>query len=153
MTKINSPIGKFDANVDYPVTVVAGGASYENVVDAWKVITKGKRMLKVLTYITALAASASYTSNTITAQDSNGNNYTEIRLSLYQTGSTNTTAKIQQSDDGVNWYDIPNQSVTLTADGVAVLDAEVYLDFIRIVESNNDATNAQTANKLVAYLL
>ncbi len=143
----------WDRTYNYLRVAITGGVGYENPPDAWMYVKKGQRWAKVLTYTTALGTSSSYTSSSISAQDGAGNNYTEIRLFLYQTGSTNTTAKIQQSDDNSNWYDIPNQSVNLTADGDAVLKVDVYLDYIRVVESNDDSNNAQTANKLVVVLL
>lgn len=132
---------------------IVGSVGYENPPDAWKYVKVGQRMNKVLTYTSTLAASSSYTSSSTPAQDGAGNNYTQIRLFLYQEGSTNTTAKIQQSDDNSNWYDVPNQSVTLTANGATVIEADVFLDYIRVVEENNDSANAQTANKLVVHLL
>ena len=132
---------------------ITGSVGYENPPDAWKYMKVGQRWSKVLTYTTALAASSSYTSSSITAQDGAGNNYTQIRLFLYQAGSTNTTAKIQQSDDNSTWYDISGQSVSLSATGATAGTFDVYLNYIRVVESNDDSTNAQTANKLVVVLL
>ncbi len=143
----------WDRTYNYLRVAITGGVGYENPPDAWMCVKKGQRWTKVLTYATALGTSSSYTSSSITAQDGAGNNYTEIRVFLYQTGSTNTTVKVQQSDDNSTWYDIPNQSINLTADGAGADVFNVHLDYIRIVESNDDSSNAQTANKVVVELL
>ena len=127
---------------------VKAGVGYENTPDGWKILKIGQRMSAVLDYTTALGTSSSYTSNPIAVQDRTGNNFTEIRLSLYQKGSTNTTAKIQQSTDKSTWRDLPNQSVNLTTDGSKTLKCDVFRGYIRIVESNDDASNAQTENDL-----
>ena len=127
---------------------VKAGVGYENTPDGWKTLKIGQRMSAVLDYTTALGTSSSYTSDPIAVQDGAGNNFTEIRVSLYQEGSTNTTVKIQQSTDKSTWRDLPNQTANLTTDGATTLKCDVYRGYIRIVEENNDASNAQTTNDL-----
>ena len=132
---------------------IVGGVGYEYPLDAWHYLKKGQRWNVILSYTSNLAASSSYTSTGILAQDGSMNNYTEIRLHLHQEGSTNTTVKIQQSSDNSTWYDIPNQSATLTSNGDTTVKADVYRPYIRIVEENNDSSNAQTTNNLYVVLL
>lgn len=132
---------------------IVGGVGYEYPLDAWFYVKKGQRWNVVLAYQSTLAASSSYTSSSILAQDGSINNFTEIRLHLHQEGSTNTLVKIQQSSDNSTWYDLPNQSETLTTNGDVVIKADVYRPYIRIVEENNDSSNAQTANNLYVILL
>ena len=132
---------------------IMAGVGYESTPDGWKYLKIGQRMSAVLDYHTALGASSSYTSSGIPVQDSAGNNFTEIRVSLYQEGSTNTTVKIQQSSDNSTWRDLPNQSANLTANGAVVLKCDVFRGYIRVVESNDDSSNAQTTNDLHVEVL
>ena len=132
---------------------IVGGVGYEYPLDAWFYVKKGQRWNVVLAYTTTLGAASSYTSSSFLAQDGSINNFTEIRVHLHQEGSTNTTVKIQQSSNNSTWYDLPNQSATLTANGDTTIKADVYRPYIRIVESNDDGTNAQTVNDLYVTLL
>ena len=136
---------------------VKGSVGYESDADAFFNVKKGHRWNAVLTYTTNLGAGASYTSPIITAQDGAGNNYTEIRISLYSKGASSVTVKVQQSTDGSTWREFPNQSVTKSANGNGELSAtlicDIFRPYIRIVEINEDSSNAQTTNDLYVVLL
>jgi len=152
MANLGAGAGYDDTNGVWLVGV-KGSVGYESDADAFFNVQKGHRWNAVLTYTSNLGAGASYTSPTITAQDGAGNNYTEIRISLYQEGSTSVTVKVQQSRDGSTWREFPNQSVTLSGDGGTTLVCDIFRPYIRIVEENNDGSNAQTTNDLYVVLL
>lgn len=136
---------------DALIAVIKGGVAYENPPDAWKVLSEGQRWSVALNYTSNLAAGASYTSSSITAQDSGGNNYTELRIFAVNAGASSVTVKVQGSVDNSTWYDIPNQSIDVTSTGTGKFD--IYTPYIRIVETNNDTANAQTTNLVYAVLL
>ena len=152
MANLGAGVGYDDTNGVWLVGV-KGSVGYESDADAFFNVKKGHRWNAVLTYTTNLGAGASYTSPIITAQDGAGNNYTEIRISLYQEGSTDVTVKVQQSTDGSTWREFPNQSVTLSGNGGTTLVCDIFRPYIRIVEENNDGSNAQTVNDLYVVLL
>lgn len=137
----------------YFLTALKGGVGYEYPLDAWFNVEKGHRWNVVLVYTSNLSAGSSYTSSSILAQDGSINNYTEIRVFLHNEGSTNLSLKIQQSADNSTWYDIPNESASLSGDGNTIIDGKVYMPYVRIVETNNDGTNAQTSNYVYVVLL
>jgi len=156
MANLGAGAGYDDTNGVWLVGV-KGSVGYESPLDAFFNVKKGHRWNTVVYYTGNLEAGASYTSATITAQDSSVNNYTEIRISLYSKGASSVTVKVQQSVDGSTWREFPNQSVTKSADGNGELSAtlicEVFRPYIRIVEINNDTSNAQTVNDLYVVLL
>ena len=142
----------FDAVYNFFNVGIKAGVGYENTPDGWKVFKIGQRMNAVLNYTTALGTSSSYTSSSISVQDGAGNNYTMVRISFYQEGSTDVKVRIEQSDDNSTWRDF-GQSLSLSADGGIEDEFRVQRGYIRIVEENNDASNAQTTNDLLVEVV
>ena len=141
---------------DWLRVAIKGGVGYEYPLDAWLGVMKGRRWNVALSYSSNLSAGASYTSSSWLAQDNSINNYEEIRVFLYNEGASSVSLKVQQSNNNSNWYDIPNvdgNANITSSGGVAVGIWKVFMPYIRIVETNNDGTNAQTKNLVYVVML
>ena len=136
---------------NYLRTATVGGVAYESTPNAWRVMKLGNRWIEYINYNTPLTAGGSFASDYLHAQDGSSNNYTKIKLTAHNKGSTNVVVKIQQSPNSTDWYDLPNQSLAFTSDGTDTLEVEVRLPWIRVVETNND-TNDQTENLVYVSL-
>ena len=143
----------FNSIDNYLTVGVKGSVGYENYdgYDFFKQDIIGTRMKQIINYNSTLGTSSSYTSASFTAQDGGQYNYKEIRVFLYQEGSTDTDVIVQQSPDNSNWYDIA--SANNGGSAVTTLKVDIYLPYVRVVEKNNDGTNAQSKNVLFVYLV
>jgi len=143
----------FNSTDKYLTVGVKGSVGYENYdgYDFFKHDIIGTRMKQIINYTSTLGTSSSYTSASFTAQDGGQYNYKEIRVFLYQEGSTDTDVIVQQSPDNSNWYDIDSRNNGGSA--VTTFKVDIYLPYVRVKEVNNDGTNAQSKNVLFAYLV